>query len=105
MDLCQGFTRRASLAALAVVALIPIGGCSSDDDDSTEGPSETSAPSSTPADVSADEEFEELEDTYDVRLGVYTVDTGTDHEIEYRADERPLGAEAPLHLGERTTLA
>ena len=98
MDLSQEFTRRASLAALTVVALIPIGGCSSNDDDSTEAPSatctswprcsETSAPSGTPADISADEEFEELESAYDVRLGVYAVDTGTEHEIEYRADER-----------------
>jgi beta-lactamase class A len=79
--------RRASLAALTVVALIPIGGCSSNDDDSTEAPSETSASSSTPADISADK-FEELESTYDVRLGVYAVDTGTEQEIEYRADER-----------------
>lgn len=95
MDLSHGCARRASLAALTVVALIPIGGCSSNDDDSAEAPSETSAPSSTPADtsahpvvISADEEFEELENTYDVRLGVYAVDTGTEREIEYRADER-----------------
>ena len=88
MDLAQGLTRRASLAALAVVALIPIGGCSSNDGDSTEGPSETSVPSTTPADISADQEFEELEDTYDARLGVYAVDTGTEAEIEYRSDER-----------------
>ena len=88
MDLAQGFTRRASLAALTVVVLIPIGGCSSNDGDSTEAPSETSVPSNTPADISADEEFEELESTYDVRLGVYAVDTGTEHEIEYRVDER-----------------
>jgi beta-lactamase class A len=81
-------TRRASLAALTVIALIPIGGCSSNDDDSTEAPSETSAPSSTPADISADEEFDELERTYDARLGVYALDTGTEQEIEFRADER-----------------
>ncbi len=87
MDLPQGFSRRASLAALTVVALIPIGGCSSNDG-STEAPSETSAPASTPADISADEELEELEKTYDVRLGVYAVDTGTEREIEYRVDER-----------------
>jgi beta-lactamase class A len=79
--------RRASLAALTVVALVLIGGCSSNDDDSTGAPSETSPPSRTPADISADE-FEKLESTYDARLGVYAVDTGTEQEIEYRADER-----------------
>ena len=88
MDSSQGFIRRASIAALTVIALIPVGGCSSNDDDSTEAPSETSGPSSTPADISADEEFEELERTYDARLGVYAVDTGTEQEIEFRADER-----------------
>jgi beta-lactamase class A len=87
MDVSQRFTRRASLAAFTVVALIAIGGCSSYDD-STEAPSETSAPSSTPAEISADEEFEELESAYDARLGVYAVDTETEHEIAYRADER-----------------
>ena len=79
--------RRGSLAALTVVALISFGGCSSNDDGSTGAPSETSAPSITAADDSA-VEFEELESAYDVRLGVYAVDTGTEQEIEYRADER-----------------
>jgi len=88
MDVSQGFARRASLAALAVVVLMPIGACSSDDDDSTARASETSAPSSTLAGISADREFEALEGTYDARLGVYAVDTGTDQELVYRADER-----------------
>jgi beta-lactamase class A len=88
MHVSHGFTRRTSLAALTVVALIPIGGCSSNDDESTGAPSERSAPSSTPANISADEEFEELENAYDARLGVYAVETGTEQEIEYRADER-----------------
>jgi beta-lactamase class A len=87
LALVASAVRRASLAALIVVALAPIGGCSSNDDDTTKAPSETSAPSSTRAAISADE-FEELESTYDVRLGVYAVDTGTEQEIEYRADER-----------------
>lgn len=86
---------------LAVVALIPLGGCSSNDDDSSEAPSETATSTTTPptrpdeetststlADISADEEFEELESAYDVRLRVYAVETGTEQEIEYRADER-----------------
>lgn len=84
MNVSQGFARRASLGALTVVALVPIGSCSSNDD-STEASSETT---STLADISADEEFEGLERGYDVRLGVYAVDTGTEQEIEYRADER-----------------
>jgi beta-lactamase class A len=87
MNVSRRPSRRASLAALTVVALIPLGGCSSNDDDATEAPSETSAPSSTPADISADE-FEALESTYDARLGVYAVDTGTGQEIQHRADER-----------------
>jgi len=119
-DVSRRFTRRASLAVLTVVPLIPIGGCSSNDADSSAAPSESSAPSetstpsktsatsvtsttatttppartdggtstSTPADISADDEFEELERRYDARLGVYAVETGMEQEIEYRADER-----------------
>jgi beta-lactamase class A len=88
MDVSQGFTRRASVAALTVVVLMPIGGCSSNDDDSTEAAPEVSAPSGAPAVISADEEFEGLESTYYARLGVYAVATGTEQELEYRADER-----------------
>jgi beta-lactamase class A len=84
MSVSRRSTRRASLA-LTVVALSSIGGCSSNDDDSTEAPSGTTGP---PAGISADAEFEELESAYDVRLGVYAVETGTEREIEYRADER-----------------
>jgi beta-lactamase class A len=100
MDVSQRFARQASLAVLAVVALIPIGGCSSSDDPS-EARSETRATSTTtPAarhdetsatslpDVSTDEEFEALERAYDARLGVYAVDTGTEREIAFRSDER-----------------
>jgi beta-lactamase class A len=100
MDVSQRFIRRASLAVLTVVALVPIGGCSSSDDssdarsDAATTPTTTSparseeTSTSTPADISADGEFEELERAYDVRLGVYAVATGTEQEIEYRADER-----------------
>jgi hypothetical protein len=58
MSVSRRSTRRASLAALTVVALSSIGGCSSNDDDSTEAPSGTTGP---PAGISADAEFEELE--------------------------------------------
>ena len=87
MVVSRRLARRASLVALTGVALVALG-CVSNDDDATEAPSETSAPPTTPADVSADEEFAELERTYDARLGVYAVDTGTEQAIDYRADER-----------------
>ena len=100
VDVIERFTRRASLAVLPVMALMSIGGCSADDDDSSQARAETSttatttpprsdeASSATPTEISADDEFEELERAYDVRLGVYAVATGTEQEIGYRADER-----------------
>lgn len=97
VDRFERFARRGPLTALAVVVLIPIGGCSSNDDDATGagasstttvGASSTTATTTTPEPVVIDEELAELEGAYDVRLGVYAVDTGTDRAIEYRADER-----------------
>lgn len=86
MDSSRKSTRRALLAATAVVALVAGGSCSStDDDDAT---TDTGVPSSAPPAVSADEEFEALESRYDARLGVYAVDSGTELELGYRADER-----------------
>ena len=79
------------LPALAVVALGLIGACSSNDDDADEvgGSSPTTTTTTTsPSDVAAAEELAELERTYDARLGVYALDTGTGREVEHRADER-----------------
>ncbi|GAA1071236.1 class A beta-lactamase Bla1 [Nocardiopsis composta] len=86
------FTRGAGTASLAALALVPIAACSG------------GAPDGTAAEVSAQESlgmaakdtlpagveqaFTELEEEHDARLGVYAVDTGSQEELAYRADER-----------------
>ncbi|NED98421.1 class A beta-lactamase [Phytoactinopolyspora alkaliphila] len=104
MNVPPRLTRRTVLAALGVVAVVSLTGCSSNRDATSAGSEATTAPttsapttaaspsdetpSGTPGIISADEEFAELENTYDARLGVYAVDTGANQEIAYRADDR-----------------
>ncbi|GAA1071242.1 class A beta-lactamase [Nocardiopsis composta] len=79
------FARRIGVASLAALALAPIAACSG-----------AGAPEGSATEVSAEQdlqaavekEFKELEKEYDTRLGVYAVDTGSEEEIGYRADER-----------------
>ena len=74
----------ATLAACGLVA-----GCSSPDDTAAptaQPTSSTPAPTLTVAPYDA--AFAALETTFDARLGVYAIDTGTSREIAYRADER-----------------
>ncbi|NHC12499.1 class A beta-lactamase [Motilibacter sp. E257] len=78
--------------ATAAVLLLPATGCSLTPGagataSSTPSPTAT-APTPAAAPPTADEEFGELEDAYQARLGVYAVDTGTGRELTYRADER-----------------
>ena len=77
-------TVAAVLAAGALVA-----GCSSPD--ATVPPTATpaaSTPGPTLAVAPSDADFAALESTFDARLGVYAIDTGSGSEIAYRADER-----------------
>jgi beta-lactamase class A len=99
--------RTAALATSAVFALVPIAACSTADDSAADSPTTPTPPAATeptaPADatetatdpaleasteVVADEQFEQLESTYDARLGVYALDTATENTLTYRADER-----------------
>ncbi len=72
-------------AALASLALASLAGCSA-------APAVPETPSATattaPTAPSADAEFDELEQQFDARLGVYALDTGTGLALEYRSDER-----------------
>ncbi|OOC53665.1 MULTISPECIES: class A beta-lactamase [Nocardiopsis] len=88
-------TRHAAWAALVPIALVPFTGCSSPADSA--GPAApppsaeaagTPPPAEPPAPVPMDSEFERLEEEFDVRLGVYALDTGTDRVVEFQADER-----------------
>jgi beta-lactamase class A len=73
-------------AALALAVLASLGACSATPPPQPAAPSAT--PSASPSAPSADPLFAELETTFDARLGVYALDTGTGGVLEYNADER-----------------
>lgn len=80
---------RVGALIVALSACVLVAGCSTTDDAAapTAPPtSSTPAPSLTVAPYDA--EFAALESTFDARLGVYAIDTGSGREITYRADER-----------------
>ncbi|MFV2017245.1 class A beta-lactamase [Micromonospora sp. LOL_023] len=79
--------RTSVLAVVAAVALTPLAGCTAS------GPPAAAASAigqpSTSATVGAQfAELRRLEESFDARLGVYAVDTGTGRVVEHRADER-----------------
>jgi beta-lactamase class A len=75
-------------AALALAVLTSLGACSATPPPQGAAPSATTTPSPSPSVPSADPLFAELETTFDARLGVYALDTGTGGALEYNADER-----------------
>ncbi|GAA4740047.1 class A beta-lactamase [Amnibacterium soli] len=79
-------SHRLRSAALAVLVLAALSGCS------TAGPmppAVTARASAAPtAAVDAQAAFRELEARYGARLGVLALDTGSDRRVEHRADER-----------------
>ncbi|MEU0373879.1 class A beta-lactamase [Streptomyces sp. NPDC006283] len=89
--------RHALLGALASLALVPLAACGQGD--SAASSPAPSAASSSPSASSGTtvpgtdakpvaREFKELERTFDARLGVYAVDTGTGREVAYNDGER-----------------
>ncbi|MFE4369579.1 class A beta-lactamase [Streptomyces sp. NPDC056835] len=85
--------RRAVLSALASLALVPLVACGQG---ASAAPSAPSAVASSSADTSKPSpatkpftgELHELERTFDARLGVYAIDTGTGREVAYNDGER-----------------
>lgn len=71
------------LSLLLLVAIIGLAGCSH-----TAESNNTDSKSSETTSKDDGEAFEELEQEFDTRLGVYAIDTGSDQIVEYRADER-----------------
>lgn len=70
--------------AAASAVLLSLTGCG------TAGATVQAPTASAPsvAATTADPGFQRLEETFDARLGVYAVDTGTGRTVQYRADER-----------------
>ena len=82
-------TLRAACASLALVAA-PALACGGDTNAGTRTAATTAAgvPRTAPAGARSASEFRALERTFDARLGVYAVDTGSGREVGYRAGER-----------------
>ncbi|MFD3912328.1 class A beta-lactamase [Streptomyces sp. NPDC058603] len=86
--------RRAVLGALAALALVPLVACGQESSAASSSLSAASSPSATAttgpgaATKPFTGELKELERTFDARLGVYAIDTGTGREVAYRDGER-----------------
>lgn len=76
--------RHAALAATAVLAITPLVGCATADGSRSAGATTTHATASAPA----RKDFRRLEHTYDARLGVYAIDTGSGRTVTFGADDR-----------------
>ncbi|MEU5210026.1 class A beta-lactamase [Streptomyces sp. NPDC020742] len=76
-------TRRAALAALAALSLVPLTACGQDSSAASPPPSRAST-----ADKPSAQDFRRLERTFGARLGVYAVDTGSGREVAYNDGER-----------------
>lgn len=76
--------RRAALAAAAVLAITPLAGCATAESSRSAGATTAHATASAPT----EKDFRRLEHTYDARLGVYAIDTGSGRTVTFRADDR-----------------
>ena len=88
---------RRPFLALASAALISLTGCAASGAavaaSTVSVPTATTTPSARPSEersaaAPSTRPFEELESTFDVRLGVYGLDTGTGRTVTFRPDER-----------------
>ncbi|WP_435112296.1 class A beta-lactamase [Nocardiopsis synnemataformans] len=77
--------RRTGLAALAAVVLVPATGCAAANGAAAPEAEQSASPAASDG---LTREFEQLEQEFDARLGVYAVDTGSGEEIAHRPDER-----------------
>lgn len=86
-------SRRAALATLAGITVLPLAGCTATPDAVPQKPSDPAphaprASTSAPADPRTQRAFGELERKFDARLGVYALDTGSGRTVTHRPDER-----------------
>ncbi|MFF3751489.1 class A beta-lactamase [Streptomyces sp. NPDC002018] len=91
--------RRAVLGALATLSLVPLMACGQGDSSDSSSPSAvTTTPRASASETAATgpnataepfaRAFKELERSFDARLGVYAVDTGTGREVAHNDGER-----------------
>jgi beta-lactamase class A len=77
--------QRTIRGVLVTLTLVPLAACGQDDSPASSSPSSKAA---TTATTSYAREFKDLERTFDARLGVYAIDTGTGREVAYDDGER-----------------
>ncbi|WP_433182173.1 class A beta-lactamase [Actinoallomurus sp. CA-150999] len=82
----RSIRRRTGVAALAVLALVPLTACGTAGH-ATTASAKVSA-TATPAAERTDQAFQSLEKQHDARLGVWALDTGTGRVVSWRAGER-----------------
>ena len=80
-------SRRAVVAALAVLTVVPLAACGQEASPTPSSPA-AAAMNTSPAAKPFVGELKELERKFDARLGVYAVDTGTGREVAYNDGER-----------------
>ncbi|MEU7918103.1 class A beta-lactamase [Micromonospora zamorensis] len=84
--------RRLAAVVATASTVVSLAGCGTDDAPearTTPSPEVTASPEvTTSPSPAAEQEFQRLEKTFQARLGVYAVDTGTGRTVEHRPDER-----------------
>lgn len=84
--------RTSVLAVVAAVTFAPLAGCAgtgpSGAGPGTAGPGTAGQPSDAASTRAELAELLRLEESFDARLGVFAIDTGTGRTVEHRADER-----------------
>ncbi|WP_265522787.1 class A beta-lactamase [Oerskovia flava] len=98
--MARHLTRTAGAILATALLVTACGGTTADPDPAPPSATPSASPSSTPSDgpsptsdpspvvLRADDEMAALEETFDARLGVFALDTGTGTVLEHRADER-----------------
>ncbi|MCM3494505.1 class A beta-lactamase [Paenibacillus lactis] len=77
-----------TIVPIVLTAILMLAGCMKNEAPAAETGKEVPPPPSTMEAAATDPLFENLENEYDARLGVYAIDTGSGETIAYRADER-----------------
>lgn len=77
-----------TIVPIVLTAILMLAGCMKNEAPAAETGKEVPPPPSTVEAAATDPLFENLENEYDARLGVYAIDTGSGETIAYRADER-----------------
>lgn len=80
--------RRAAAATAVVTALLSVCACTADHSGPSATTTSAAAPTTPVGGSALSSRFAALETRFGARLGVFALDTGSGHTVEYRADER-----------------